>query len=441
MEIKNNISKFMKPSRPTPSNLCNYNISFFDEQMPNINTPLILYYPSPPKTQNDVHVDTFNQLETSLTKTLTDFYPLAGRYMRDGSFVDCSDQGALYVQATANFRLSDFLGLTWELKHNMLHDFLASDICEAGETDDPLLSIKVTNFVCGGVAIGMCFSHKISDMSTMSTFINNWATRNQETSNTLELAKYSPVFNFANNYPKRVQLDLSTKIPRSSIGVKNVVRMFSFKANSISKLRETLKLKDDKIYHASKIELVVALLWKALVGIDKANNERSKSSIVQQGVNLRDKVVPKLPDNSCGNFVSVAISRIEPGQVDNIDLQGFLMILNESIKKIKGNYAKELMSNNKTYDILMEPFLEYSQNINNNDVNFYAFTSWCKFSFNNADFGWGKPVWKSTGRYAAQKFVLLLDDQEGDGIEAWVHLDENKMSQLEQDHDIQTYTM
>ncbi|KAI3827867.1 hypothetical protein L1987_01954 [Smallanthus sonchifolius] len=440
MEIKTNISKLMKPSTPTPFNLRNYGISFFDEQMHNMNTPLILYYTSSQKSHNDVHANIFNHLETSLTKTLTDFYPLAGRYMRHGSFVDCSDQGALYVQATTNFRLSEFLGLTWELKYNMLHDFLPCDIGEAGETDDPLLSIKVTAFECGGVAIGMCFSHEVSDMDTMSTFIDNWATRNRGT-NALELEKYSPIFNFANDYPKRDQLDLNHRIPRSSIRVKTSVRVFSFNANAISKLRERLMFKDDRRRRPSKIQLIVSLLWKALEGVDKAHNGQSKASFVQQGVNLRDKIVPKVPDNSCGNFVSVAIARVEPGQVNNIDLHGFLMILNDSIKKIESDYAKALMSTNKEYEVLMEPFLEYSRNIANNDVNFYAFTSWCKFSFYNADFGWGKPVWRSTGHYAATNFVLLMDDQEGDGVEAWVHLDEKHMCKLEQDLDIQAYAI
>ncbi|KAF5789947.1 putative transferase [Helianthus annuus] len=441
MEIKTNLSKLVKPSTPTPSNLSNYNISFFDEQMPNINTPLILYYTSSQNAQNDVHINTINHLETSLTKALTDFYPLAGRYMRHGAFVDCSDQGALYVQATTNFRLSDFLGLTWELKYSMLQDFLPCDIGESGETDDPLLSIKVTTFECGGVAIGMCFSHKVSDMATMSTFINNWAARNHETCNSLELRKYSPIFNFAHDFPKRDELDLSPRIPRSSFGVKATVRMFSFKANAISKLREKLTFKDDRTHRPSKIQLIVALLWKALVHVDKANTGQSKASFIQQGVNLRDKVVPKLPNNFCGNFVSVAISRIGPDQVDNIDLQDFLIILNDSIKKIEGNYANALMLTKKEYNVLVEPFLEFSRNIANNDVNFYAFTSWCKFSFNNADFGWGNPVWRSTGHYAGQNFVLMMDDQEGDGVEAWVHLDENRLCQLEQDPDIQAYAI
>nr|GFC23573.1 pelargonidin 3-O-(6-caffeoylglucoside) 5-O-(6-O-malonylglucoside) 4'''-malonyltransferase-like [Tanacetum cinerariifolium] len=62
-----------------------------------------------------------------------------------------------------------------------------------------------------------------------------------------------------------------------------------------------------------------------------------------------------------------------------------------------------------------------------------------RFSLQNTDFGWGKPVWKSMGKMEGQNMVVMVDDQEGDGVEAWVQLDEKRMCQLEQDPDIKTY--
>ena len=438
MEIKTITTKLVKPIKPTPSNLRNYNISFFDEQIPNLNVPLILYYST---AQNDVNANLFNHLETSLSNTLTDFYPLAGRYVRDGSFIDCSDQGALYVQATANFQLAEFLGLAWELKYNMLRDLLPCKVGEAGEVDDPMLYIKVTTFECGGFAIGMCFSHKLCDMSTMCTFINNWATRSQDASYALELEKYTPIFSVPQDFPKRDLTDLSPRFPRTSLMMTNAARIFMFKGNAISKMREKIIFEDNQGHRPSKVQLVLALLWKAFVGMDKANNNgQSKVSFLSQGVNLRNKAVPKLPDNLCGNFVGVAVAQTDTCEGDDIDdLQGFYMILHDSLKKYDSNYAKALTSGE--YDVLMKSFLEYSQNIMNSDVNFYGITSWCKFSFNKADFGWGKPVWKSTGQFGAQNFVVMMDDQEGDGIEAWVHFDEKRMGQFEQDPDIKAYAI
>nr|GEW85300.1 pelargonidin 3-O-(6-caffeoylglucoside) 5-O-(6-O-malonylglucoside) 4'''-malonyltransferase-like [Tanacetum cinerariifolium] len=161
MEITNKASKFIKPSTPTPSALRNYNISFFDEQQPEVNVPIILYY-SASQSDNDVNI--YNHFESSLSKALTIFYPLAGRYVRDNLLIDCSDQGALYVQAKSNFQLTEFLRLEWELKVSMLNKLLACEIYEACEIHNPLLAVKVTSFECGGFAISMCFSHKFADM-------------------------------------------------------------------------------------------------------------------------------------------------------------------------------------------------------------------------------------------------------------------------------------
>ncbi|MFS7920190.1 putative transferase [Helianthus anomalus] len=182
MEINVNVSKLVKPSTPTPSTLRNFHISFFDDKSENENVRLILYYSTSHKEPNEVQTNIFNHLEISLSKTLTEFYPLAGRYTRHSSFIDCNDQGALYIQAKANFQLSNFYNLSG--------------------IDDPLLSVKITTFDCGGVAIGMCISQKFGDMATFCTFINNWATRSRKTVNELEVARYSPLFALAAHFPK-----------------------------------------------------------------------------------------------------------------------------------------------------------------------------------------------------------------------------------------------
>ncbi|GKE55986.1 pelargonidin 3-O-(6-caffeoylglucoside) 5-O-(6-O-malonylglucoside) 4'''-malonyltransferase-like protein [Tanacetum coccineum] len=162
---------------------------------------------------------------------------------------------------------------------------------------------------------------------------------------------------------------------------------------------------------------------------------------MSQAVNLRNKAVPKLPDKLCGNFLTVTLAQIEPSEGVNIDLQGFFTVLRDSVTKNDSDYAKALTSGGKEYDDLKKPFPEHIQRVMYSDVNFYTVSSWCNFPFNKADFGWGKPVWKSTGKCAAQNLVIMIDDQEGDGVEAWVHLDEKRMHQLEQNPDIKAYAV
>ncbi|KAD6795381.1 hypothetical protein E3N88_06277 [Mikania micrantha] len=61
------------------------------------------------------------------------------------------------------------------------------------------------------------------------------------------------------------------------------------------------------------------------------------------------------------------------------------------------------------------------------------------FPLYDADFGWGKPCWVTA---AARGFdmITLMDDKHGDGVEAWVSLNEKDMHLFEQDQDIIAFT-
>ncbi|CAH1429776.1 unnamed protein product [Lactuca virosa] len=438
MEVITYSSKLVKPSTPTTKIHRFHNISFTDELAPTINVPLILYYPPPAKGVNNQFENIGDHLKDSISKTLSDFYPLAGRYIRKLSLIDCNDQGIRYVQGKANLRLSEILEPERGLKSNIVNNFLPCEIGEADEVDDPMLSVKVTTFECGGLVIGMCFPHRLSDMGTMCNFINNWATRSK---GDYESGKYTPIFNSTLYFPKRGLPELDLRVPRSSVGVKNKVRRFHFKGEAIQDMREKIGFDRNGSRKPSKVQLVVALLWKALVRMDEANNGQSKASFLIQPVGLRDKIDPQLPTNSFGNYWGLAASKLGPGEGDKIEFQDFFKILCNSVKKTAKDCGKILTNGEEGYDVIINPYLESNKNIDDSEVNFYLFTCWCKFSFYEADFGYGKPIWSSTGSLPVQNLVIMLDDHKGDGVEAWVHLDEKRMKELEQDSDIKAYAL
>lgn len=55
------------------------------------------------------------------------------------------------------------------------------------------------------------------------------------------------------------------------------------------------------------------------------------------------------------------------------------------------------------------------------------------------NFGWGKPAWVSLVPPNIE-LTILNDTKSGDGIEAWLNLDEKDMIQLQQDPDIMAFT-
>ncbi|KAH7515582.1 hypothetical protein FEM48_Zijuj10G0041900 [Ziziphus jujuba var. spinosa] len=61
------------------------------------------------------------------------------------------------------------------------------------------------------------------------------------------------------------------------------------------------------------------------------------------------------------------------------------------------------------------------------DMERYSCTSWCKFPLYETDYGFGKPVWVSSTIVAFKNTIVLVDTKQGDGIEAWVALEEENM--------------
>ncbi|KAI3755304.1 hypothetical protein L1987_55100 [Smallanthus sonchifolius] len=309
-----------------------------------MNTPLILYYSAPPKD----HLNICDHLEDTLSKTLSEFYPLAGRYIRKSSLVDCNNQGVQYILGKANVRLSYILGLGRELDPNALNGFLPCEVGEVDEVHDPILSVKVTTFECGGFAIGMCVSHKISDMGAICNFINNWA--NRSNGKLKHDQNYSPIFNLATNFPQRGLPELDVRMPRSSVGVTSKARRFVFKGKAISALRENVSFDENVPRRPSKVQLVVALLWKAFVRVDQANNGLSKASFLVQLVALRDKVLHELPSNSCGNFLALAASRLKPGEGETITFRDVYEILRGSVSKAVRDCTTALKDGEEGYE-------------------------------------------------------------------------------------------
>ncbi|RZC01762.1 Salutaridinol 7-O-acetyltransferase [Glycine soja] len=81
---------------------------------------------------------------------------------QDNFSIECNDEGANFVQA----------------KLTVLHKFLPTDLVSEGSNSGTYVtSIQVNIFECGGIAIGICISHRILDGAALSTFIKGWTER------------------------------------------------------------------------------------------------------------------------------------------------------------------------------------------------------------------------------------------------------------------------
>lgn len=195
-------------------------------------------------------------LQQSLAKTLNLIYPLAGR-LRDATTIDCNDEGVCFVEGQINFTLSDFF------KHpdlDLMDHFLPiSDNETMTISNGAMLLVKFTSFICGGVAVGVSPTHKLVDLPSLVTLFQTWTK--------FSLGDNEPVvpelFLGANLLPPKPDL------PNMSASINIKAEKFSMKrfVFTAAKLAE-LKVRVDPEFgqvmqcHASRVEMVLALIWK-----------------------------------------------------------------------------------------------------------------------------------------------------------------------------------
>ena len=68
-----------------------------------------------------------------------------------------------------------------------------------------------------------------------------------------------------------------------------------------------------------------------------------------------------------------------------------------------------------------------------------AFTSLCRFPVYEADFAWGKTVWIGSAKLFNKNIVTFLDTKSGNGIEAWINLEEEEMAKFGVDKELLLY--
>ena len=154
-------TKLIKPSSPTRSHLRTLKLSPIDQLFTYTVKPSAICYYSADSSNSSRSEDVArrNRLETSLSETLTRFYPLAGGYIKDSHSVDCNDEGVEYLEAKVEGQLSQLLSRRDEMIYQLVR-------LSGGESTSPVASIQ----------IGVRIHHIVVDGFTAASFVSAWAT-------------------------------------------------------------------------------------------------------------------------------------------------------------------------------------------------------------------------------------------------------------------------
>nr|XP_027090417.1 vinorine synthase-like [Coffea arabica] len=433
MEVQLISQVIVKPSSPTPSHLKIFKLSLLDQLIPAPYAPIVLFYPNYNGASYPQILKRVEKLEQSLSKTLASFYPLAGTIQDDLS-IECNDKGAYFATTKVDCHLFQFLS---KPDLQLICKFLPCDVGSVG----PMAGTRVTNiqvnvFECGGIAIGLCISHRILDGAALKSFLKSWAataTGAEENAGPNFIA--SSLFPATDFWLKDSALAMwgaSFKVGRS------VTKRFVFDAASIASLRAMATSSGARCL--TRVEAISAFLWKCSMAASEANSGYRKSSMLTHVVNLRPRAAPTLSEHSIGNLIWISGARCLVNQ--DKGMPALADQIQYSISKINSDYVKKMHGNEGP--ALMRKSLKEIGDFGSKEaaVDYLGFSSWCGFGFYEIDFGWGKPIWVSSFAVNAPVFmnlIILMETRLGDGIEAWVTLDQQEMDIMEHDQELMAF--
>ncbi|CAI0440979.1 unnamed protein product [Linum tenue] len=431
--IRSTGTSMVKPSSPTPRHLAEFKLSLIDNYVPPLYTAFIFFYPGGGGGGGGGE-GVLGVLKSSLAQALTRFYPLAGRLSRSGGpdsipIIRCDDEGVPFATAVAGPSSMDRL-LSRPPEIDALHRFLPFRPClvgtPAGLESAPQLAVKATVFPCGGVAVGVCFLHKIGDGYTISSFLKLWAALARGGGDEQEVggggAAYAHDRAAASLFPARHEDALPAArdfIYEGGEGAETerttVARRFVFDREAVAKLK--LGARSEWVPNPTRFEAVSGLLWKSAVSATAtALALDGKAGSVPGGA-------PRFSDAAAGG-----------AQREELD-RGARRVLHAEA----GSRRREgRVSRNEATRTEM---LARAGRSGRSKVAYFVMSSTFGMDVYGVDFGWGKPAWVSLAELPDEmnNVVGLINGPDGAGVEAWIFMHERELSILEEDPEILAY--
>lgn len=258
MKVARVSRKYIKPSSPTPAHLRTFKLSLLDQLAPSVYNPMVFFYPMEgthdPQSKAAARC---RHLQRSLSPFLTRFYPFAGR-IKDHVSIGCNDDGVDFVEAKVNGRMEDVLR---QPHPHALKQFLPIDI-EAKDMklgSNHLVHVQTNTFECGGTVLGVCWSHKITDGGTVSTFMKGWSSMASGLVNEV-IPEYVASSLFPPTDSSILQHALKLETDRTT------TRRYVFDGLKIMELKA--RAASVEVPRPTRVEVVSSLLWKCATRVN-----------------------------------------------------------------------------------------------------------------------------------------------------------------------------
>ncbi|KAJ3670896.1 hypothetical protein LUZ60_008322 [Juncus effusus] len=320
------------------------------------------------------------RIRDAFARALVDYYPVAGRIAEPvfgQPVVECTGEGIWFVEATANCSLEDVNYLERPLmipKEEMLPRPPAGV-----KLEDQILMAQVTEFTCGGFAVGICFSHLVFDGQGAAQFLKAVG----EAARDLSEPTIKPVWS-RDSIPDPPKVPFSGP-PPSFTAFDFVTQVVEISPESINSAKEKFKADTGKI--CSTFDVITGLIFKA-----RAKAIRLEpSSEVRLGfaASTRHLLKDVLPDveGYYGNCVyPVGITKSSK-EINDASLVEVISLIKDAKEALTKKFVDWMNGGSDThYNVPL-------------DYGTVTVSDWSRVGFNEVDYGFGEP-----------KYVFTLND-------------------------------
>jgi shikimate O-hydroxycinnamoyltransferase len=153
-------------------------------------------------------------------------------------------------------------------------------------------------------------------------------------------------------------------------------------------------------------------------------------------VDLRRRMVPPLSERCVGNIIWFSSTHIDKKEMELPDL---VCKIKQGLSEFCDVYPQEFAGKEKDNLLFISENLQHVNDSYSDDQTMLTFSSWCGFPIYEVDFGWGKPTWVTTFGCSLRNVIFMMDTRDGNGIEAFVNMEESDMARFENDAELLKY--
>lgn len=418
------------PNEPTPNGYLW--LSDLDQVVRLSHLPLILIYK--PKQNPENVIET---LKNSLSKILVHYYPIAGRYSytKGGRVeVNLNAKGAVLTEAETTKTVDDYGDFSpYESTGELIPKIDYNQPIE----DIPLFLVQVTRFSdkdeASAFAIGIAYSHPLSDGAAFTKLLNSWAKiARGETLDSSEIPFLDrTILKFSHTPFEPCYEHIELKPPPFILGRSdaNIERNKSMRAELLKLTAEQVEKLKKKANEFdipkgsrpySRFEAISAHIWKSA---SKARDlEKKQESVLRFNVEIRNRIIPNLPDYYYGNALIQTSAKGYIGEITSKRLSYVAKKIREAHEMITNEYIRSQIDVIRGFEHL-EDARKLFIGSEGKDATYFGnpnlhLTSWINLPTYKADFGWGKPFYFGTGYVSRhdRAWIQLGPDRDGSVI-------------------------